>query len=658
MHVEINSVILSWFASGTIAYAIGFPASKYFDSNIRMRLLIAPVIGLGIFGAAGVSILHLVALTAVNVCVVVITLSAVAFWLSSSPVEPFFRSPNNPSPSWVAVAFLLGLLPAFAIIPQYYGGSASVGAPIWDHAKIAIIDQIAQNGLPPYNPYYSEAGNSPTLIYYYVWHFIAACLAVITGGSGWEADIALTGLTALFSTFVVAWLAVARSSCADAAWWVLPLLLTGSLQSMVRFVSGNWLDTWMVHEQELQRWLFAVTWAPQHVFSGTVALIVMVAYTRVLYQSARSDWVLAVFMGTMLASAYGSSAWAGGLSLILILPIVGILSVPHLLKSNRLLEVAISLSLTVAVAVLCGGILMYEQSSILHTRRVVEVWVYPIFLGKSWFYDIVGFWTVFAILQLGIIFVSFNIWNYWLMRHRSTFFSCVDHVMFISVGILLLCTQFLHSTLYDNDLGWRVLIPAMLIMTAQAAALFSLHMRENTLVGRVTTGTMVMLLAPSILVGAQFIYSTAFEFRLQGPETDLNRAFKASPDMWEAVRQVTPPNEAVANNPLDFASLTPWPGNIAWATLSRRRSCGTTLELLRSYAAQLTPKQASDIYRFFVEVFEGNATEDELRVMKERYRCKTLVVTTRDGLWDKPLLDNNSVYKLVSQQKDNWRIYR
>jgi len=210
----------------------------------------------------------------------------------------------------------------------------------------------------------------------------------------------------------------------------------------------------------------------------------------------------------------------------------------------------------------------------------------------------------------------------------------------------------------NNDLGWHVVIPPYLLMLALTAALLSLQLGKRTLIGRLTTITTIVLLAPSILAGAQFVYSSTLEFRTQGPETEEGTAFRASPELWKAVRQVTPSNEAIANNPLDLASMTHRPGNISWALLSQRRNCATSLGLIRSYAAQLTPRKAEDVYKFFVDAFEGNATEEQLRVMKEKYLCKTLVVTTRDGLWGKPVLDDNSIYKLVSEEKGKWRIYR
>ncbi|WP_189524366.1 MULTISPECIES: hypothetical protein [unclassified Mesorhizobium] len=607
------------------------PVSKHFDSNARMRLLIAPVIGLGIFGAAGVSIFHLLSLTAINLFLVVLGMSAVATWLSKVAVDPLFRSPISPSFSWLAVAFLLCLLPSFAIIPQHYGESAGLGDPAWDHAKIAIIDEIAQNGLPPSNPYYSEAGSPNTLIYYYVWHFIAACSSVVTGASGWEADIALTGVTALCSTFVVTWLAVARSRRANAAWWVLPLLLGGPLRPIVRFVSGKWLDTWMVQEH-FRTWIAQAAWAPQHLFSGTVASIAIMAYVRILYDNTRCNLFLGVFMGAMLASAYGSSTWAGGFSLLLILPIAGMLSALHVVRERRLLQVAVSTGVIAAVTVLCAGVLVYEQAALLHTRKAVEFWLFPVFVWQRWYLDLPGFWVISIFLDFNILFISLLIWVWYRRSFMAMEYQHIDRTIIVAILAPLFCAQFMHSVIMGNDLGWRVVVPSILLMTAMTATLLSSQICKRTLIGRLTTITAIVLLAPSILAGAQFVYSSAFQFRVQGPETDEGTAFRESPQMWEAVRQVTPPNEALANNPLDLSSLTDFPGNISWATLSQRRNCTTEINLLRAYAAQLTPKQASDAYSFFKEVFEGNITEARLRVMKEKYLCKTLVVTARDGL--------------------------
>ncbi|MER9606394.1 hypothetical protein [Mesorhizobium sp. M0243] len=657
MLVNTSSVISSAIISSGIGYAIGFPVSKYFDSKIQMRLLVAPTIGLGIFGAAGASIFHLLPLTTINLLLLLFAFSAASLWLSRGAVDPLFRSSVSPGFSWLAVAFLVCLLPAFAIIPQHYGESAGVGSPIWDHAKIAIVNEIAQNGLPPNNPFYSEAGSENKLIYYYVWHFIAASTSVITGASGWEADIALTGVTALCSTFVVAWLTLARSRNAHAAWWVLPLLLASSLRPIVKFASGKWLDDWVTQEH-LRTWFVEAAWAPQHLFSGTVTLLVILAFVRTIYCDTATTIAFPMLTGFMLASAYGSSVWAGGFSLLFILPVLGALSILRVLRKKRLLEITIAMAATVAVTFLCAGVMVYEQSSLLQTRNAVDFWVFPVFVGMDWFINIPSFWVFLISLDFSVLYASFLIWCFKTFNLESDSSGYLDGMTVAIVLPPLVCAQSLHSVLVYNDLGHHAVIPSVMLMTATSASLLSLNAGKTALIGRLTKITAIILVAPSILAGAQLVYAYTLQFRAQASETEEGKAFRASPEMWEAVRRVTPSNEAVANNPLDLASVTFIPGNISWAVLSRRRNCATELELLRAYAAQLTPERASDVFNFFKDVFEGNLTEERLKIMKEEYLCKTLVVTKRDGLWGNKVLDGNSIFRLVSEKKGKWRIYR
>src|ERR1700683_941581 len=68
---------------------------------------------------------------------------------------------NDPSetplePQWAiaaaAAAALLALVPAAAIVPKFSGGAVHLADAIFDHSKIAIIDAMTRQGLPPTNP--------------------------------------------------------------------------------------------------------------------------------------------------------------------------------------------------------------------------------------------------------------------------------------------------------------------------------------------------------------------------------------------------------------------------------------------------------------------------------------------------------------------------
>src|SRR5262249_53858884 len=102
-------------------------------------------------------------------------------------------------------AALLAFAVASAILPKVSSAGVALAAPIFDHAKIAMVDEMVRQGVPPANPFFAAPSR---LAYYYLWHFSAAELAVVTGVSGWAADAALTWFTAFASLGMMIGLAV------------------------------------------------------------------------------------------------------------------------------------------------------------------------------------------------------------------------------------------------------------------------------------------------------------------------------------------------------------------------------------------------------------------------------------------------------------------
>ena len=91
-------------------------------------------------------------------------------------------------------------------------------------------------GLPPVNPEIGEAGTAGHLAYYYLWHFSAAEIALLTSSRGWEADTGLTWFTAFASLNLMMGLAVWLSKRTSAAIWVVALAAAGSL-----WLTLNWI---------------------------------------------------------------------------------------------------------------------------------------------------------------------------------------------------------------------------------------------------------------------------------------------------------------------------------------------------------------------------------------------------------------------------------
>ena len=159
----------------------------------------SPVLGWAVHSAVTLPLFTLIGFTS-SAVVTVAALCVIAAVLSFR----FTASGDDEAavmiPPWTfAAAALLALAPAVAIVPKFSGGAVHLADPIFDHSKIAIIDAIGRQGLPPVDPVFGAAGGYGQFFYYYLWHYSAAELAVTLRVSGWEADIALTWFTAFAS---------------------------------------------------------------------------------------------------------------------------------------------------------------------------------------------------------------------------------------------------------------------------------------------------------------------------------------------------------------------------------------------------------------------------------------------------------------------------
>ena len=138
---------------------------------------------------------------------------------------------------------------------------------MFDHAKLAMIDDMARMGLPPGNPFFGES--SDRLPYYYLWYFGAAQFVRGLGISGWEADAALTWFSAFASLSLMMGLAAWFAGRAAAALWVGLLALGGSLRFPLWLLLGTErLNNFLLPATGLGGWLFQASWVPQHLMAG------------------------------------------------------------------------------------------------------------------------------------------------------------------------------------------------------------------------------------------------------------------------------------------------------------------------------------------------------------------------------------------------------
>ena len=307
-----RNVLLCALAELVLCVSVGLPVARRLVADRPLALAISPVLGWAVSSALALPILSWAGFGRVTVpllcgAAAIGGIAALRPWPRWSAARPGFA---NLSGCAYGAAALLAVVPALAVWPKLGGGGIVLAAPMFDHSKIAIIDDIVRLGLPPGNPFFGGLGAHSGLAYYYLWHFSAAMLGALVGASGWEADIALTWFTAFASLALMIGFAAKLSGRRLAPLLVVLLSLAASLRPVLRFVLGpHFFGRALSPEPWPQAWIFQASWAPQHLASAGCVVIAVLILSRL---AAPRSWPLVPLLAVIVAAGFESSTWVGG----------------------------------------------------------------------------------------------------------------------------------------------------------------------------------------------------------------------------------------------------------------------------------------------------------------------------------------------------------
>ena len=577
-----------------------------------------------------------------------------------------------PLPFWAfALAAAIALIPMATLLPKHADGGIILGTASSDHSKIAIVDEITRLGLPVGNPFFGAFGARSSLSYYYLWHFGAAQLSILTRISGWEADAAMTGVTAYASILLMTGLACRLSSPskpagpemggkdvagrpAAAVLWVGLLSLTGTLGPvLVRLFGGPAMASLITQAYAgLAGWATQASWVPQHLASA--CCVVMAVLLLVDLAERRRVGVILV-VGALAAAGFGSSAWVGGITFALAAVGVGVVLL-ICSPGGRRLGFAVEAVAAALVALLLAWPLLHAEFSTLGARHggaPVAYHPYEVIgtlapAGLRRLLDYPAYWLVLLPIDLPAIYpagmVALAIWATRAFRRPGLRARSLGLVVLTAAS--LTTAWLLASTIGNNDLGWRAILPAVLVLTAFAAAGLARWIAVRAYAA--APGAPVRLVASlpdPVLIGD-----------LTGKSTDQAAAFAKAPALWAAVRRYAGPLDRVGDNPLSFDEITDWPVNPAWAMMSNRPSCYSGWETARAYV-DLPQARITDLEAQFIRIFNGKGSAGDIRQMAQDYGCRVVVLTADDEGWDTDPFEHSPYYRLAQEKEDEWRIY-
>jgi hypothetical protein len=635
---SILHVCVAGFVSAVFFSVIGWPLAR----RLLPRTLAhgaAPALGWAVFSALALPTLTLVGFSPMSVWVFVTACLALSltFWA---------REPGLPAWCW-ALAGLAAMLPALAIMPKYAGGGVLLGPPMFDHVKVAIIDQITRQGLPPDNPFFGATGASSPLSYYYLWHFSASVLAEALGLNGWTADAAMTGFTAFASMLLMMGLAVHISGSRLAALLVPLLSIPASLRPVLNGMLGQTaVGAVLPPGGDIGAWVNQASWVPQHLASGCCVVL-----SALLIASLPAAGLIAVpVLGLVVASGFESSTWVGGVTFAAAALVLGPLLLVVMPPRARMHTL-----LSGAAAALIAGVLiapfLISQARTVAVRGVgfpVALQPYHAFAHAGWLLNLLAFWPLVLPFNFPALFPVGAL----AIRRASPAAPGQRTLIWVMASCAATClavTWLFRSTIENNDLGWRAPIPAILVLTAFAAGAWSRWLRAPLRWPAALAGLLVVL---GLVQAAQ-----KFDEALNGQRPADAAGFARSEALWAAVRQVAAPSERVGNNPLMLADLTPWPDDISWALLSNRPSCYPGWATAIAYAG-VSRQELIRIDALFQRVFAGRPEPGDVDALATHFDCRVVVVTASDGAWLHDPFADSPAYQNVQSVAATWRIYK
>ena len=601
---------------------------------------IAPALGWAVFNALALPVLTFTGfgrLTASTLCIA--CLAGAVYALRRT------QAGGVRLPPWALVlAGCVALLPLIAIMPKDVEGGLLLGPPMFDHVKIAIVDSVLREGLPVHNPFIGGDGPSP-LAYYYLWHFSAAVLGACFSIGGWPADAAMTGATAWASLLLMMEVAVWVSGRVAACWAVGLLALPASLRPLLDAVLGR--DTSgrvLARDADLGGWLDQAAWVPQHLASACCAIVAVLLMPSLAGARPR---LAAVVLGVVVAAGFESSTWIGGVAFAVAGPLAGLVAVLCLPRSRRAPFFAWA-----ALAALVAGLLVlpfvlaqFAAVAGRHGPPAVAWLTYPT-LGSAvpagWrsALDLPAFWLV--ALPFGVPVMALSLAGLPSRHTRAAWPLAAFAVACLAVAWLL------RSMIDNNDLGWRAVLPAVLVLTSLASSgliRLATSRRWSTLAA--CLGLAALGLPGLMSLAGGYVF---------GQRPGSAAAFARSAAAWDALRRVAAPAERIANNPKLAALSTPWPVNIAWALLSDRPSCYSQWETVLAYGA-LTRRQLDDANARVERVFDGHAEPGDVAILASRYGCHAVLLTPADGAWQDDPFAASPDYAPAAHAAQ-WRIYK
>lgn len=569
----------------------------------------------------------------------------------------------------LAVGFVFSVGVSRLVYPFEIGGGLYFSFAVYDHVRCAIVNAIAQFGIPPVNPWLAENGRPVPLFYYFGWYAWAAQLPALAKTSALFAESCMTGFSALAAVSGLAGVAglcgLGRRRLGMAAFLfsllfmfasdrfvqrLLPERVFGALNSGAGFV-GFW-----PHADNF-------VWSPHHMFSGAVVVLALFFWHRLLGAKAGGGKAgLAVLVGILAASAAFTSVYAGLFGFV-----YAAVAGAGLYAARGAFRRRVNRNLWPQL--LAAGVFALLSVPYFRYLTAVRSETFPVAFGMMpaygpgagwarWLRYLAALYGFHMPMNLGLVFplgMVACLAPRVLPRGGLASFARVFALVSLA-GVTVV-----HSSFYSNDFGWRTFTAAAFLLSGFGAYLL-VAFADWVRAGRTGRKAFGCALAGLLVVFECILCrDAAGHVGIRRTYPELRGQFARSVKGWDVVHRHTAKTDLVQCNPRSFRELgmlyemEEYAANIFFSLYSERATAIGDLIFSKCYSEYYPQEKLQQRHDRVCRIFDGDPAEPDIAYLAGELKVKAVLVTPYDGLWQAPgaILDH---YPRLIQTPD-YRVY-
>lgn len=625
LFLMIITVILLFYS-----YVVGYPFARKVNKYGSFELSFP--LGIAILGITALWINNLFNIGTFQAAIIFLFPLGLTFWINKPSIECYKKGFSDKP--IIILPLILSFIAVSGVFIKINGSDVGISTPLFDHIKIALVNSIVRDGFPIINPFCIDPSAGELFHYYYLFYLLSANIVVFFHCSGLNADIILAFISAFISIFTCFYLlsklfskSINKKKC---QYLFCFFLFSGSIVSFVDLLTGYKLFKILSNVHPLESWIVQAAWVPQHLLAASCSVLALF----LIGVKNLNNKIILFSIIILVGAGFSFSVWVGGLTFAVVSLMIFVEQIVGKKNKKNVLINWLWLVLGSFIIILP---IMYNVITVpvRESGFPIRIFIYNSSVYKQ-FIDFIFFFTGAMILWFPVIIIGLYCLIFEILLKRIKIDPSFRVILFICLGSIFV-SLFIHSSIYNDDLGWRAIL--LFVLTGTTIVTFYV----NEYCSSFKKAIFIFIALIGIIEPLNFSKMLIFGADYYRPRPSLKELNK--------ITHQTHKQDRLLINIHQNETFEPWGGNLLPPVMVNRKFCFQNISYVKTFGPNWGDK-VELMDHAIRQFYNGKANDKDLALIKQ-FQCNAIIVTRYDPVWSyMPYTDLTSVYS-----DKNLRIY-